>query len=44
MSDLKNAVFPGLNDRVVIVTGAGQGIGRVFAKAFARAGARAVIA
>jgi len=44
MSDLKNAVFPGLNDRVVIITGAGQGIGRVFAKAFALAGARAVIA
>src|SRR5665647_2682196 len=44
MSDLKNAVFPGLNDRVVIITGAGQGIGRVFAKAFAMAGARAVIA
>ena len=43
-ADLQSVVFPGLKDRVVIVTGAGQGIGRVFAKAFAAAGARAVIA
>jgi 3-oxoacyl-[acyl-carrier protein] reductase len=42
--DLQNVVFPGLKDRVVIITGAGQGIGRVFAKAFALAGARIVIA
>jgi 3-oxoacyl-[acyl-carrier protein] reductase len=41
---LQNIVFPSLKDRVVIITGAGQGIGRVFAKAFAMAGARAVIA
>jgi NAD(P)-dependent dehydrogenase (short-subunit alcohol dehydrogenase family) len=41
---LKNIVFPSLKDRVVIITGAGQGIGRVFAKAFALAGARVVIA
>ncbi|MPZ38690.1 MAG: glucose 1-dehydrogenase [Rhizobiales bacterium] len=33
-----------LNGRVVIITGAGQGIGRVFAKAFAAAGAVPVIA
>jgi NAD(P)-dependent dehydrogenase (short-subunit alcohol dehydrogenase family) len=33
-----------LKDRVAIVAGAGQGIGRVFAKAFAAAGAVAVIA
>ena len=44
MSDLQNIVFPGLKDRVVIITGAGQGIGRVFAKAFALAGSRVVIA
>ena len=44
MSDLDNLVFPSLNERVVIITGAGQGIGRVFAKAFALAGARVVIA
>src|SRR5262245_25389202 len=43
-AELQNFVFPGLKDRVVIVTGAGQGIGRVFAKSFAKAGARAVIA
>jgi NAD(P)-dependent dehydrogenase (short-subunit alcohol dehydrogenase family) len=40
----ENIVFPGLKDRVVIITGAGQGIGRVFAKSFAMAGARSVIA
>lgn len=43
-SNLQNVVFPGLKDRVVIITGAGQGIGRVFAKAFALAGAKVVIA
>ncbi len=42
--NLKNIVFPSLKDRVVIITGAGQGIGRVFAKAFAMARARIVIA
>jgi NAD(P)-dependent dehydrogenase (short-subunit alcohol dehydrogenase family) len=42
--DLQNIVFPSLKDRVVIITGAGQGIGCVFAKAFAMAGARVVIA
>ena len=44
MTDLQSIVFPSLKDRVVIITGAGQGIGRVFAKAFARAGSVAVIA
>ena len=39
-TDLNNIVFPSLKDRVVIITGAGQGIGRVFAKAFGLAGAR----
>src|SRR6476469_2391425 len=44
MSEPDNIVFPGLKDRVVIITGAGQGIGRVLAKSFAAAGARAIIA
>lgn len=43
-TDLDNVVFPSLKGRVVIITGAGQGIGRVFAKAFAKAGSRVVIA
>ena len=43
-ANLRNIVFPTLKDRVVIITGAGQGIGRVFAKAFALAGAKVVIA
>ena len=43
-ADAQNTVFPGLKDRVVIVTGAGQGIGRVVAKSFATAGAHSVIA
>jgi 3-oxoacyl-[acyl-carrier protein] reductase len=43
-ADLQNIVFPSLKDRVVIITGAGQGIGRVFAKAFALAGAKVVVA
>jgi len=42
--DLRSVVRPSLGDRVAIITGAGQGIGRVFAKAFAMAGAVAVIA
>ncbi|MEP7030881.1 MAG: 3-oxoacyl-ACP reductase family protein [Pseudolabrys sp.] len=44
MTDLKDIVFPSHKDRVVIITGAGQGIGRVFAKAFGLAGANVVIA
>jgi NAD(P)-dependent dehydrogenase (short-subunit alcohol dehydrogenase family) len=37
-------IIPSLKDRVVIITGAGQGIGRVFAKSFAKGGARVVLA
>ena len=42
--DLRSLVSASLRDRVVIITGAGQGIGRVFAKAFALAGAIPIIA
>jgi NAD(P)-dependent dehydrogenase (short-subunit alcohol dehydrogenase family) len=43
-TDLRKAVEPSLQGRVAIITGAGQGLGRVFAKAFAMAGAIPVIA
>ncbi|HZL31778.1 MAG TPA: 3-oxoacyl-ACP reductase family protein [Pseudolabrys sp.] len=43
-TNLQNIVFPSLKERVVIITGAGQGIGRAFAQAFGMAGARVVIA
>jgi len=43
-SELSRIVAASLAGRVAIVTGAGQGIGRVFAKAFALAGAIPVIA
>jgi NAD(P)-dependent dehydrogenase (short-subunit alcohol dehydrogenase family) len=39
-----NDITASLNGRVAIITGAGQGIGRVFAKAFAAAGAIPIIA
>lgn len=42
--DSPKEITPGLAGRVVIVTGAGQGLGRAFAKAYAAAGAMAVIA
>jgi 3-oxoacyl-[acyl-carrier protein] reductase len=41
---MKEVVFPTLAGRVAIITGAGQGIGRTFAKAFAKAGAIPIIA
>jgi NAD(P)-dependent dehydrogenase (short-subunit alcohol dehydrogenase family) len=44
VNDISSSLNASLRDRVVIITGAGQGIGRVFAKAFAAADAVAVIA
>jgi 3-oxoacyl-[acyl-carrier protein] reductase len=42
--DLSNIVSASLAGKVAIVTGAGQGIGRVFAKAFGLAGTKIVVA
>jgi NAD(P)-dependent dehydrogenase (short-subunit alcohol dehydrogenase family) len=41
---LQDVMLPQLAGRVAIITGAGQGIGRVFAQAFAAAGAIVVLA
>jgi len=40
----RNDIARGLSGRVVVITGAGQGLGRAFAKAYASAGAIPVIA
>ena len=44
MSDTPASICFGLQDRVVIITGAAQGIGEACARRFAREGAQAVIA
>lgn len=41
---MPTAVYPSLRDRVVIITGGGQGLGRTYAHEFAAQGAIPVIA
>jgi 3-oxoacyl-[acyl-carrier protein] reductase len=43
-SSVPTAIYPSLHERVVVITGGGQGLGRAYAHAFAEQGAIPVIA
>lgn len=44
MAEMTETIYPSLHDRVVIITGGGQGLGRAYAKAFAAQQAIPIVA